>query len=128
MEKGTFYLISGLSGAGKTTVGTLFYQNLRVRKSSVVFIDGDKLRAVMELCVRGVYSQIPPNYLIWRVKTMPHRSERRWQPCGCSRRFFFSTAYPNIPYQFYGDIGALCRIFFALHLGKRRKWRTPMIC
>ena len=64
MEKGTFYLISGLSGAGKTTVGTLFYQNLRVRKSSVVFIDGDKLRAVMELCVRWFYSQIPPNYLI----------------------------------------------------------------
>ena len=61
MEKGTFYLISGLSGAGKTTVGTLFYQNLRVRKSSVVFIDGDKLRAVMELCVRLTIKSQAPN-------------------------------------------------------------------
>ena len=48
MEKGTFYWISGLSGAGKTTVGTLFYQYLRARKDNVVFIDGDKLRAVMD--------------------------------------------------------------------------------
>lgn len=48
MEKGTFYWISGLSGAGKTTVGALFYQYLRARKDNVVFIDGDMLRTVMD--------------------------------------------------------------------------------
>lgn len=48
MDKGTFYWISGLSGAGKTTVGTLFYQYLKKKKDNVVFIDGDMLRDIMD--------------------------------------------------------------------------------
>ena len=46
MEKGTFYWISGLSGAGKTTIGTLFYNYLKEKKDNVVFIDGDVLREI----------------------------------------------------------------------------------
>lgn len=34
----------GLSGAGKTTVGSLLYRELRRRKDNVVFLDGDALR------------------------------------------------------------------------------------
>lgn len=47
MEKGTFYWISGLSGAGKTTIGKLFYDYLRAKKDNVVLIDGDALREIM---------------------------------------------------------------------------------
>lgn len=46
MEKGTFYWISGLSGAGKTTIGTLFYNYLKEKKDNVVLIDGDVLREI----------------------------------------------------------------------------------
>ena len=46
MEKttGRVYWITGLSGAGKTTVGTALYERLRETKSNVVILDGDKLR------------------------------------------------------------------------------------
>lgn len=47
MEKGTFYWISGLSGAGKTTIGALFYRYLKERKDNVVLLDGDTLREVL---------------------------------------------------------------------------------
>ena len=46
MEKGTFYWISGLSGAGKTTIGTMFYNYLKQKKDNVVLIDGDVLREI----------------------------------------------------------------------------------
>lgn len=46
MEKGIFYWISGLSGAGKTTIGTMFYNYLKEKKDNVVLIDGDVLREI----------------------------------------------------------------------------------
>ena len=49
MKKGTVYWITGLSGAGKTTVGTLLYNYLKERKDNVVFLDGDILRSVFIL-------------------------------------------------------------------------------
>ena len=46
MEKSTgrLYWITGLSGAGKTTIGTALYEKLRKIKNNVVILDGDKLR------------------------------------------------------------------------------------
>lgn len=41
---GTVFWITGLSGAGKTTVGKIVYQKLKSRKDNVVFLDGDALR------------------------------------------------------------------------------------
>ena len=41
---GRVYWITGLSGAGKTTIGTALYEKLRETKSNVVMLDGDKLR------------------------------------------------------------------------------------
>lgn len=38
--------ITGLSGAGKTTVACELVQNLRIQGESVVFLDGDELRNV----------------------------------------------------------------------------------
>ncbi len=44
--KGTVYFFTGLAGAGKTTLGTRFYDHLRSAKPNVVFIDGDQIRKV----------------------------------------------------------------------------------
>lgn len=40
------YWITGLSGAGKTTIGKLFYQRLKHDFPNTVFLDGDILREV----------------------------------------------------------------------------------
>ncbi len=42
----TVYWITGLSGAGKTTIGKLFYEKLRERYPNTVFLDGDMMRKV----------------------------------------------------------------------------------
>ena len=43
-KKGTVYFFTGLAGAGKTTLGTLFYQRMKEKKNDVVLLDGDQLR------------------------------------------------------------------------------------
>lgn len=48
MEKGTVYFFTGLAGAGKTTIGGLFYQRLKVWKPNVFLLDGDRYRK--EIC------------------------------------------------------------------------------
>ena len=45
-KQGTVYFFTGLSGAGKTTLGGLFYRRLKARKSNVVVLDGDQIRPV----------------------------------------------------------------------------------
>ncbi len=42
--KGTVYFFTGLSGAGKTTLGGLFYRRLKEEKPNVVRLDGDETR------------------------------------------------------------------------------------
>ncbi len=44
MKKGTVYFFTGLSGAGKTTLGGLFYQRLKARHPDAVLVDGDQSR------------------------------------------------------------------------------------
>lgn len=46
MEKGTVYFFTGLAGAGKTTIGGLFYKRLKERKPNVILADGDKMRII----------------------------------------------------------------------------------
>ena len=43
-EKGTVYFFTGLSGAGKTTIGGLFHHRLKATKPNVVLLDGDEIR------------------------------------------------------------------------------------
>lgn len=46
MKNGCVYWITGLSGAGKTTVGKLLYEKIISCKNNVVFLDGDVLRDI----------------------------------------------------------------------------------
>lgn len=41
---GCVYWVTGLSGAGKTTIATAFYQALKETNRGVVLLDGDELR------------------------------------------------------------------------------------
>ena len=43
---GAVYWITGLSGAGKTTIGKLFYEKIKETHPNTVFLDGDTLREV----------------------------------------------------------------------------------
>ena len=43
---GCVYWLTGLSGAGKTTIGRILYKRLCEKRDGVVFLDGDDLRAV----------------------------------------------------------------------------------
>jgi len=43
---GRVFWITGLSGAGKTTVGRLFFEQLRAGNPAAVFLDGDILREI----------------------------------------------------------------------------------
>lgn len=46
MNKGTVYFFTGLAGAGKTTIGGLFYKKLKEQKSNVFLADGDQTRSI----------------------------------------------------------------------------------
>lgn len=43
---GTVYWITGLSGAGKTTIGKLLYEKIKTEHPDTVFLDGDIMRKV----------------------------------------------------------------------------------
>lgn len=47
---GTVYWITGLSGAGKTTIGKVFYKRMKEQYPNTVFLDGDTLRDVFGGC------------------------------------------------------------------------------
>ena len=52
-EAGTVYFFTGLVGAGKTTIGGLFYRRMKARKNDILLFDGDQVR---EIFGRGGYS------------------------------------------------------------------------
>lgn len=49
-KKGTLYFFTGLAGAGKTTIGGLFYRRLKERNPDAILIDGDVGRTLAGHC------------------------------------------------------------------------------
>lgn len=47
MKYGTVYWITGLSGAGKTTLGSRLYSDFKKKKNDIVRLDGDELREII---------------------------------------------------------------------------------
>ncbi len=47
LGQGSVFWFTGLSGAGKTTLGKSFYNELKKLHHAVVFLDGDELRKIM---------------------------------------------------------------------------------
>ena len=47
MKKGKLIWITGLSGAGKTTIATAVFKKLKEKKANSVFLDGDIIRDVL---------------------------------------------------------------------------------
>lgn len=43
-EKGTVFFFTGLAGAGKTTIGELFFQRMQERVENIILMDGDRRR------------------------------------------------------------------------------------
>lgn len=48
MNTGHLYWITGLSGAGKTTIGKLLFEKLGKEHQNMVFLDGDTMKKVFE--------------------------------------------------------------------------------
>lgn len=48
MKTGQLYWITGLSGAGKTTIGKLLYEKISNTHQNIVFLDGDIMKKVFE--------------------------------------------------------------------------------
>lgn len=46
MKKGTLYWITGLSGAGKTTIGNRLYYRMKQTRDNVILLDGDILKQI----------------------------------------------------------------------------------
>ena len=46
-QDGTLYWITGLSGAGKTTIGNRLYYEIKKEKSNVVLLDGDLIKNIV---------------------------------------------------------------------------------
>ncbi len=47
MLKGVLYWITGLSGAGKSTIGNKLYYELKRQQDNVVLLDGDILKQIV---------------------------------------------------------------------------------
>ena len=46
---GNVYWITGLSGAGKTSIGKLFFEKIKQEEPNTIFLDGDELRLILNV-------------------------------------------------------------------------------
>lgn len=65
MDKGSVYFFTGFAGAGKTTIGGLFYRRLKATKPNVALLDGDQIRPVF--CEDTGYTHEDRVKRAWRI-------------------------------------------------------------
>ena len=71
MEKGTCYFFTGLSGAGKSTIGGAFFRHRKAKNNAVVLLDGDQTRPVFNDQVGyGFEERLLGSYRLFRVCKM----------------------------------------------------------
>ena len=47
INKGTLYWLTGLAGAGKTSIGNILYKHIKKKYKNTIFLDGDVLRSIL---------------------------------------------------------------------------------
>lgn len=47
INKGTLYWLTGLAGAGKTSIGNILFKYIKKKYKNTIFLDGDILRAIL---------------------------------------------------------------------------------
>tara|TARA_A100001388_G_C28458591_1_gene352148 strand:+ start:36 stop:578 length:543 start_codon:yes stop_codon:yes gene_type:complete len=47
--KGDIYWITGLAGAGKSSIGKLFFNKIKTVEPNTIFLDGDELRSIFNV-------------------------------------------------------------------------------
>ena len=67
---GTTYWITGLAGAGKSTVGGLLYKRIKSGKANVVLLDGDEIRAAFPSGDYSMEGRLKVTYQMGRLAKM----------------------------------------------------------
>ena len=47
--KGDIFWLTGLSGAGKTSIGKLLFKKIKKEEPNTIFLDGDELRSIFNI-------------------------------------------------------------------------------
>lgn len=97
-EKGTLYFFTGLAGAGKSTIGGLFYERLRARKPDAVLKDGHRLRE------KAVQSGVPRDY-----SNAARRAGARGTMAECRRLTDEGLDVVLCSMSLFADVRAWCR-------------------
>lgn len=82
---GCLFWITGLSGAGKTSIGEIFTELLRERYDNVVFFDGDELRKIFPTSsTENPYSQSTRLSLAYKYARLCKNLTRQGQNVVCA--------------------------------------------
>ena len=85
ITSGCLFWITGLSGAGKTSIGEIFTELLRERYDNVVFLDGDELRKIFSTSsTENSYSQSARLSLAYKYARLCENLTRQGQNVVCA--------------------------------------------
>ena len=90
ITSGCLFWITGLSGAGKTSIGEIFTELLRERYDNVVFLDGDELRRIFDISgTENPYSQSARLSLAYKYSQLCEHLTRQGQNVVCATMSLF---------------------------------------
>jgi len=87
---GCLFWITGMSGAGKTTIGQIFTELLKEHYDNVVFLDGDELRKIFDTVgTENSYSQCSRLSLAYRYARLCELLTKQGQNVVCATMSLF---------------------------------------